>query len=75
MRLAIYRDTKKFLSSRIAVHIGIDGEENNDKTFEMSKEKSEDPFYGYDHKAKMDFDIAPIYGNCLKKDSKLVMWS
>ena len=53
MRLAIYGDTKKFLSSRIAVHIGIDGEENNDKTFEMSKEKSEDPFYGYDHKAKM----------------------
>ena len=38
MRLAIYGDTKKNLSTRIAVHIAIDGEENNDKAFEASRE-------------------------------------
>ena len=84
MRLAIYRDTKKFLSTRIVVyiaiflfyffclfvclrnivHIAIDGEENNDKTFEASREKSKDPFYGYEHKVEMDFDVAPIYEKC-----------
>ena len=43
------------------------------KPLKRQEKKSKDPFYGYEHKAEMDFDAAPIYEKCLKEDSKLIM--
>jgi len=67
MRLAIYGDTKKFLSTRIAVHIGIDGEKIVIKPLKRQRKNLKIPFTGMIIKQKWTLMLHQYMKSALRR--------